>query len=94
MNEAVAKIMNMFGKLNDMEQQLVSEGLAKHFETNIRFTIEELSLLSEEHLDVIGKVLGGMIFTKDNVPNMREAYERLKGTDLPSRVSFGRIEDK
>lgn len=94
MSEAVSAILSMFGKLNDKEQQQATTVLRKHFETPIRFTIEELSLLSEEHLEVIRKVLGGMILTKENVPDMREAYERLKGTDLPSRISFGRIEDK
>ncbi|MDF2835839.1 MAG: hypothetical protein K0Q63_1479 [Paenibacillus sp.] len=94
MSEMAANIMSMFDKLSDEEQKTITEGLTKHLGTPVHFSVEELSSLSEEQLDLINKVLNGMILTKEKVPDMREAYEMLTGTDRPSRMSFGRIEDK
>ncbi len=94
MNEQVAQIMSMFAKLNEKEQKQVAAVLSKQLETPLSFSAADLSSLGEDRLDFISKVLGGMILTKENVPDIREAYEMFKGKDLPSRVSFGRMEEK
>lgn len=94
MNEIAVSIMSMFDKLSDGQQKMIAEGLAKQLGVPMQFSVEELSSLNEGQLDLISKVLSGMILTKENVPNMSEAYVRLKGTDLPRKVSFGHIEDK
>lgn len=94
MNETAAAIMSMFDKLSDGEQLMIAEGMTKHLDTSVQFSMEELSSLSEEQLDLISKILSGIALTKEKIPNMSEAYVRLKGTDLPRIVSFGHIEDK
>ena len=50
-----------------------------------------LSLLNNDELEIIKSTLSGIILTKENVPDILEAYERVKGTDLPRKISFGNI---
>lgn len=94
MNEMTATIMSMFDKLSDGEQKMIAEGLTNHLGTPVQFSVEKLSSLREEQLDLISKVLSGMILTKENVPDIREAYEMFRGKNLPRKVSFGNFEDK
>ncbi|CAI6052002.1 hypothetical protein [Cohnella sp. JJ-181] len=94
MEESHAHIISQYAKLADHEQQQLVSALSLHFGEQLEISEDGLNKFGATQLEIIKNALGGLILTKENVPDIREAYERLKGTDLPRSVSFGRLKDK
>ncbi|MBH5317777.1 hypothetical protein I6N90_08165 [Paenibacillus sp. GSMTC-2017] len=92
MNERLTTIMSLLKKLTEEENQLVRTNLPRIFGKKMEFFDEELPLLSDDEMDIIIKVLNGMILTKEYAPKIDEEFERLKDTELPSKVEFGRLD--
>ncbi|AWP27511.1 hypothetical protein [Paenibacillus sp. Cedars] len=91
MNEIINMIMSLFEKLTDEEKASINSALSGLFERPIPCFISELSTFNEEELVVTKNTINGLILTRENVPNLLEAYERLKNKDLPQKVSFGHL---
>lgn len=93
MSELIAIIISQFEKLTEKEKDSIATRLSRHFGKPLQFTSIEMSIFNEDELEIIRKTLNGLILTKENVPDILEMYERLKGMDLPSKISFGRLDD-
>jgi len=91
MNETIERILLQLDKLTEQEREMVLSRLSEHWGTPVLFTREHLASREPSELELIERTLSGLLLTKENVPDIREAYERLKGANQPSRVSFGRI---
>ncbi|OAB35652.1 hypothetical protein PMSD_12950 [Paenibacillus macquariensis subsp. defensor] len=91
MNEMITTIISQCEKLSEDEMKMVTEGLSRGFERRIQNLIPELTTFNQDELVVTSNVISGLILTKENVPDFIEAYEQLKGTDLPNKISFGRM---
>jgi len=91
MNEIITTIISQCEKLSEDEIKMVTEGLSSGFERSIQNLIPELTTFNQDELLVISKVINGLILTKEYVPDIIEAYEQVKGTDLPNKTSFGRM---
>ncbi|RAP77245.1 hypothetical protein [Paenibacillus montanisoli] len=89
MSESFEMIISQYEKLTDAEKIQVITVLSKHMDKPIQISISGLSLLNTDEIEIIKNTLNGIILTKENVPDIREAYERLRGTDLPRNISFG-----
>ncbi|MDF2653334.1 MAG: hypothetical protein K0Q73_9139 [Paenibacillus sp.] len=91
MNEMITTITSQCEKLSENEIKLVTDALSKHFERRIQSLILELTTFNQDELVVIRNTINGLILTKENVPDIKAAYERLKSTELPRKISFGRL---
>lgn len=91
MNEIITTIISLCEKLTEEEKISITNAFSRHFGRRIQSLIPELSTFNQDELAVIRKVINGLILTKENVPDILESYERLKDTDLPQKVSFGRM---
>ncbi len=54
--------------------------------------INAIEILEIEELDI--KVQQGIKLTLTNVPNIIDAYQTMNMEDIPSRIEFGKIEEK
>ncbi|SDX04544.1 hypothetical protein [Paenibacillus sp. CF384] len=93
MNDRIATIMSLCEQLNEEEKTLITNTLSNHFEKQLQLSVAELSTCNEDELIIIRNVINGVILTKNHVPNIVEAYERLKDTDVPRKISLGRTEE-
>jgi len=93
MNESFEEIIAHYNNLTDKEKHQMVSALSSHFGKPIQISMSALSMYSKEEMGIITNTLKGIIITKQNAPNMREAYERMKGTDVPRKISFGYAED-
>ncbi|MCM3625768.1 hypothetical protein M3194_00140 [Paenibacillus glycanilyticus] len=84
-------IINLCEKLTEKEMKMVSDALSKVFERRIQSLIPELQTFTQDELVVTSNVISGLILTKENVPDIIEVYEQSKSTDLPNKISFGRM---
>ncbi|MGM0885213.1 MAG: hypothetical protein ACQEXQ_29740 [Bacillota bacterium] len=91
MKEIAQELITKYERLSDKERNIISNGLRNYFGKPITFSTDKLSLMDEKDLLIIKSTIDGMILTTENVPDIIKEYERLKDTDLPSRVSFGHI---
>jgi len=91
MSEILTTIISLCERRTEEENISITNGLARHFGREIRSLIPELSTFNQDELIVIRDVVNGLILTKEKVPDILESYERLKDTDLPQRVTFGRL---
>lgn len=91
MNEIITTIISLCEKLTDEEKISITNALSRHFGRRIQSLIPELSTFNQDELAIIRNAINGLILTKENVPDIIESYERLKDTDLPQKVSFGRM---
>ncbi|XEC96406.1 hypothetical protein AB6A23_07640 [Paenibacillus tarimensis] len=91
MNELIITITSQCEKLSENEMKMVTDGLSRGFERQIQNLIPELTTFNQDELVVISNVISGLILTKENVPDIIEVYERVKGSDLPNKISFGRM---
>jgi len=91
MNVTITTIISQCEKLSDEEIKMVTDALSKGFERQIQNLIPELVTFNQDELVVISNVLTGLILTKENVPDILESYERLKGTDLPNKITFSKF---
>lgn len=83
-------MITKYERLSD-KRNLVSNGLENYFGKPLTFSTDKLSLMDEKDLLIIKSTIDGMILTIENVPDISKEYDRLKDTDLPSRVSFGHL---
>ncbi|PWW00896.1 hypothetical protein DFQ01_11141 [Paenibacillus cellulosilyticus] len=90
MKEMIQTITAQCEKLSEDEMKSVADALSSYFEKPIQSLIPELITFNRDELVVINKIVAGVILTKEYVPDIKGAYERLAGTDLPSTISFGR----
>ncbi|WP_308635753.1 hypothetical protein [Paenibacillus silvisoli] len=86
-------IISQYERLTVAEKEQVIAALSKHMDKPIEISISGLHLLNHDEVEIIKNILNGIILTKENVPNLREAYQNLKGTDLPKKISFGHIKN-
>ncbi len=93
MSEIITKIISLCEKLTDEEKIIITNGGSRHWGKEIDNIIPELSTINQDELTIIRDVINGLILTKEKVPDIIETYERVKDTDLPQKVSFGRISD-
>lgn len=93
MNESFEEIIAQYNNLTDKEKHQMVSALSSHFGKPIQISMSALSTYNKEEIEIITNVLNGIIITKQNAPNMRDAYERLKGTEVPRKISFGYVED-
>lgn len=93
MSESVEIIISQYERLTDKEQQHLISVLSRDLGKPLQISTSALSKYSKDDIKIISDTLNGIILTKEYVPNIHEAYERLKDTDLPREISFGYIED-
>jgi hypothetical protein len=88
-NESIEIIISQYERLTDTEKKQIISVLSSHLGKPIEISTSGLSMYSNDVIKIINNTLNGLIHTKENVPDMLEAYERLKGMDLPQKISFG-----
>ncbi|NOU90210.1 hypothetical protein GC102_31360 [Paenibacillus sp. LMG 31460] len=93
MSESVEKIISLYERLTDEEQQQLISVLSRHLGKPLKISTSGLSICSEDEIKIINNTLSGIILTKENVPSILEAHKRLGGTDLPQKISFGYVKD-
>ncbi|MDI4645226.1 hypothetical protein [Cohnella hashimotonis] len=86
-----AILLSQFKELTKEEQLKITSGLSIHFRETIEFSEAGLSKRSADEKEICKNVLNGFILTKRHQADIREMHERLKDTDLPQKVSFGRL---
>ncbi|MFC4098063.1 hypothetical protein [Paenibacillus xanthanilyticus] len=89
-NSDLKLLIAQYEQLTIEEQRKIATALERHFGREIRFDEPELAKLEAPDLAVIRSMIQGWLMTKQYVPNVKDAYEALKGTELPRKVSFGR----
>lgn len=93
MSKSFEIIISQYESLTDKEKRQMIFVLSSHLGKPIQISISSLSMYSKDEIEMIKNTINGLILTKENIPNICEAYERLKGTDLPQKISFGHIKD-
>ncbi len=92
MNGGLAvEVLAEFERLSDDDKNLLSAGLKNHYGKQISFSLDELSEMDQKKLETIKSLIGGIHLTREHVPDILTAYESLKDKDLPSWISFGRL---
>lgn len=86
-------ILSRYESLTDREQEQLVSGLSRYLGKTVRISANDMSSYGEDDLRIIGEVLQGIILTKENVPNLSEIYQELDVENLPSQISFGRVEE-
>lgn len=89
--ELAIEVLAEFERLSADDKNLLLTGLKNHYGKPISFSLDELSEMDQKKLETIKSIIGGIHLTREHVPNMLTAYENLKDKDLPSRISFGRL---
>lgn len=94
MNSGIAKeILHDFEELvNEDKANLLSWFEAQYGE-QIKFSLDALSEMELKDLKGIKSLIGGFILTRNYTPNIRDAYKGLNIEELPSKISFGIIND-
>lgn len=92
MNGGLAtEVLAEFERLSADDKNLLSTGFKNHYGKQISFSLDELSEMDQKKLETIKSIIDGIHLTREHVPNILTVYARLKDKDLPSRISFGRL---
>jgi len=91
--EGAKEIFAEFKRLSREDKDLILHGLNKHFGKKISFSLDKLAEMDCKDLEIIKSTIGGLILTRDHVPDVRISYERNKDKDLPSEISFGHLNE-
>ena len=85
-------ILAQYERMREEDRALLVQALERMLGRPAAFTLDELEQLKSEDLKMMRDVQEGIRLTREYVPDIRRAYEGLKGKELPSTTSFGRIE--
>lgn len=92
-SESIEIIISQYERLTDKEKQHIISVLSTHLGKPIQISTSGLSMYSKDEIKIISNTLNGLILTKENIPDILDSYVRLKGTDLPQKISFGHLKD-
>jgi hypothetical protein len=92
LENSASEVLDAYERLSEQDRLLLEDGIARILGRSIPFKMEELAQLHSEELETIRKIIQGIHLTRNYVPDIREAYRSMQGSELPSRVSFGRFE--
>lgn len=86
-------LLAQFKELAEAEQLQIASALSLHFGEPIEISEDDLSKRDKDEVEIVVNVISGWMLTKKYQPDIVEAYERLKDTNLPQSVAFGRLDD-
>ncbi|SFB22026.1 Acetyltransferase (GNAT) family protein [Cohnella sp. OV330] len=87
------KLLAQFKELAETEWLQIASALSQHFGEPIEISEDDLSKRDKNEVEIVMNVISGWILTKKHRPDIVEAYERLKDTNLPRSVSFGCLDE-
>lgn len=87
----IAFILEEYEQTSPNNREPFHAGLQQIFAYEGELTSENLLEWEEQELSTLYKIVSGMRLTRLHVPNMMDAYASMDTSQLPSRVSFGRI---
>jgi len=85
-------VLAHYERMSEADRALLAHALERIQTRPVTFTVDSLEQLKSEELKAILDVQEGIRLTREHVPDLRRAYEELKGKELSSKVCFGRIE--
>ncbi|MED4752019.1 hypothetical protein [Brevibacillus choshinensis] len=76
MRESIEIIVSDFNTLTDKEKNLLLNGLTQHFGKDIVISSTGLSLCNQDEIETIRNMLGGLILTKEYVPDILRRFKK------------------
>ncbi|RNB90241.1 hypothetical protein EDM56_06880 [Brevibacillus fluminis] len=89
LTEKAREIIVEFERLSDEDKSHLSVTFMNIYGKQIFFSLDQLCELEYQDLETIKSMIGGIILTREYVPDIQNAYEGLKDNDWPSTISFG-----
>ncbi|QNK57840.1 hypothetical protein [Paenibacillus sp. PAMC21692] len=74
MEETIASIILMCEKLTEEEQQLIADGLSRHFGRTVQSLIPALPTFNSEELNITKFVINGLILSKEYSPDVNNPH--------------------
>ena len=90
MEQSVNELASAFERLDRREQDMLLRKFRQHFGREVSISSDGLRDMNADEVESIRAAIVGLVLTKEQVPDILGMYEKVRGTQLPARASFGR----